>query len=96
MYKPSCPLLSAGVRQYASDAEFFLRQHQQNEISVVNGTINPTYYIANYDNNAWAAALMIDSLMDLPIATQQMLNFFSGWMKGKDLSENDVLFVTPR
>lgn len=89
-------IAATGVRQYATDAEFFFRQHQQTEIPLTNGSVNPTYYIPNYDNSAWAAAIMLDDLLGLPIATQQMLNFFSGWMQGKDLARNNVLMITPR
>eukprot|EP00879_Flechtneria_rotunda_P004438 GHRR01004689.1.p1 GENE.GHRR01004689.1~~GHRR01004689.1.p1 ORF type:complete len:1077 (+),score=332.23 GHRR01004689.1:2028-5258(+) len=84
---------ATGVRSYASDAEFFFRQHQVTEVPA---PMNPTYYIANYDNQAWAAALMIDQLLDFPPAQQQVLDYFKGWMSGSDTNEKPVLFVTPR
>lgn len=85
------PVLHAGVRSYAADAEFFFRQHQATE-----AVRTPLYWVANYDNSAWAAALMVYSLLDLPPAQQQLLTFFRAWMTGRDALGGPVLFTTPR
>jgi hypothetical protein len=85
--------LSAGVRSYAVDAQFFYRQHVLVEVPQPAG---PLYYAPSYDNSAWSAAMMLTQTMDFAPAKTALIDFFRGWMSGSDTSSNPVLFVTPR
>lgn len=93
MWLSACFFIPAGVRSYATDAMFFFGQHLRTEVP---SPVNPTSYIANYDNSGHAAAFMIDQLLSYQPAQQHMSDFFKGWMAGSNSAQIPVLFVTPK